>query len=191
MGLIKSGRYGGLARGKNFATRGMTLSNEFTSVGTIGDTVAQATDLSFRIRGVVAPVHTGIILTAGATGFGLILYAWNGLLIFRAGNGTGNSEANIDSLHMQWAMTGNQVRDIEVSASTTTGKGSLYIDRKEVSSDTVTADKLCGGVFGGFGRGDPGSVVPANLGGYDTDDAYSAALQYLRTHLNQLSQEVS
>lgn len=137
------------------------------------------------------PGESGIIVEAGGSGMGMIIYRVGSDLIAQCGDGaTAGSDA--DTAECRWAVqTGGPV-EIVFSADASTGKAALYVDNVLVAQDTFNAANTSGGNLGGVGRVHGGNIA-ANFAGIGSNDtgAFSSPVPTVRIYAGQPTTEVA
>jgi hypothetical protein len=151
-------------------TAGMTLTASWVTRGTAYSTLGSATSASVRVDATILNTDDGILMEAGGTGAGLILYTFGGFIYFQCGNGTAfGTAANRAEVSYELPV-GTTSPVIEWSADTS--KAVLYINGQEVDSQTFSNASISGADNGTIGQ--VNSAVAVNRGGWNADGAGSS-----------------
>lgn len=118
----------------------------------------------------ITPADNGILMEAGASGSGLVLYAYNGNIYFQCGDGS-NYGSDSDTAEISAPIPSESSRGtsrlvVEWSASSVEGRAALYLDGVVQGTDTFNNPDLAGNNPGGIGLVHSG--VAANRAGYNS-----------------------
>jgi hypothetical protein len=168
-------------------TQGMTLTSAW-SAGNNYTTLSSATSSSCRVDATISSTDTGILMEAGATGAGLILYVYNGILYFQCGDGSafGTSAGTSETSYTLPASSASYT--IEWSADTSNSV--LYVDGVLVDSQAFSNGNICGSDGGTLGQ--VFSAAPVNRGGWTAngDGPYTSSISKCDIFLSQVTSDV-
>lgn len=170
-------------------TTGMSLTETWTSRSTDYSGLASVASGSAAIECTIQASDTGLLMEAGGTGSGLIVYVHSGVLYAQFGVGT-SAGPGANTAEVSWTITGSGSRLIEWSANGTNAV--LYVDGVLIASDAFSNATIAGGNVGGLGnvRGDN---VAANRAGIATTTGsgnYSGTLTEARIYAGQVTGDV-
>jgi hypothetical protein len=143
-------------------TNGMTLTASWVTRGTGYSTLGNSTSASVRVDATISNTDTGILMEAGATGDGLILYIFSGVLYFQCGEGSAFGTA-ANRAELSYTLPAGTITPI-VEWSADTSNAVLYIDGQEVDSQAFSNSAIAGGNEGTIGR--VFDQVAVNRGGW-------------------------
>lgn len=172
----------------------MSLTTVWTNPATDHMELSQAPgNISFTLTFThhFQPGESGIIVEAGGSGTGMIIYRLGSELIAQCGDGsTAGSDAN--TAECRWTVgTGGPV-EIVFSGSAPAGKAVLYVDNILVDQDTFNAANISGGNQGGVGRVHGGSIA-GNFAGITNADSgtFSGVVPDVYIYADQVTSEVA
>ena len=169
-------------------TQGMTLTEAWTNRGTAYSTLHNTTSASVRVDATISNTDDGILMESGATGFGLILYVYSGVLYFQCGGGSAYGTASNRAEVSYTLPVGEFGYVIEWSADTSNAV--LYVNGLVVGSQAFSESKLAG-VDGGT-LGEVESSVAANRGGWAPEGSgvYTNTITKCDIFNNQITSDV-
>ncbi|NBC16702.1 MAG: hypothetical protein GVY18_05210 [Bacteroidetes bacterium] len=132
---------------KDRATKDMTVDAVWDDDATAYNDLDDATAFSAFFNISIDSADEGVILEAGSSAFGVLVYALGGTLYAQAGDGGGHT-SQADRAVVSWPIS-NGNKYFEISADAAKGL-CLYVDGTLVDSDTMTAAKLSDTDAGGI-----------------------------------------
>jgi hypothetical protein len=151
-------------------TEGMTLTASWVTRGADYTELRNAQSASVRVEATIANTDSGILMEAGASGVGLVLYVYSGVLYFQCGDGDSFGTSSVTSETSYTLPAGTITPIIEWSGDTSNAV--LYIDGVEVDSQTYSSSALAGNNSGTVGQvmqdvaENRGGWTNTNLGSY-------------------------
>jgi len=169
-------------------TQGMTLTEAWTTRGTSYLTLSEATSASVRVDATISNTDDGVLMEAGGSGQGVILYVYSGVLYFQCGKGTAYGTASNRAEVSYTLPTGEFGYIIEWSADTSNAV--LYVNGLVVDSQAFSEVLLAGSNVGTLGEVE--GLVPVNRGGWTTDGAgvYTNTITKCDIFNNQITSDV-
>ena len=146
-------------------TQGMTLTAAWVTRGTAYTTLDSVTNASARVEATIANTDSGILMESGATGSGLILYVYAGVLYFQCGDGGAVGTA-VDRAETSYTLPVGTA-DYIVEWSANTSNAVLYVNGVIVDTQTFSEPTICGTNDGTVGR--VADSAAANRGGWVND----------------------
>jgi hypothetical protein len=143
-------------------TKGMTLTQAWIVRGDAYNTLGNATAASVRVDATISNTDDGILMEAGATFSGLVLYVYDGALYFQCGDGSAFGTASNRAETSYTLPAGEFNYIVEWSANTT--NSALYVNGLIVDSQSFSNVGISGADDGGFGQSV--SSVAVNRGGW-------------------------
>jgi hypothetical protein len=153
-----------IASGIAPVTRGMTLTQAWTNRGTAYNGLSPSYSASVRVDATISNTDDGILMEAGATGTGLILYVYSGVLYFQCGDGSAFGTAPNRAEVSYIIPTGEFNYIVEWSSDGTNTV--LYVNGLPVDSQTSN-NNLSGTDAGTLGEVEGGCAV--NRGGWTVE----------------------
>jgi hypothetical protein len=147
------------------ATEGMTLTQAWTVRGDAYDGLNSTTSASVRVDVIISNTDDGILMEAGATGVGAILYVYGGVLYFQCGDGSAFGTA-ANRAETSYTLPAGEFNYI-VEWSADTSNTVLYIDGVEVDSQIYSSGTVTGSDDGTLGE--IKNFCAANRGGWTAD----------------------
>jgi hypothetical protein len=137
------------------ATSGLTVDAVWTDRSAAGESLdfSNVTSASAAVYLTLNSTDTGIILEAGGSEAGLVLYAFGGVIYFQCGQGAGFLPASNKGVAL-WTIPNATDAEylIEWSANSSTGYAELFINGVSVDvSASYSFSKLAGIDYGGLG----------------------------------------
>jgi hypothetical protein len=153
-------------------TQGMTLTEAWTVRGDGYDGLSESTVASVRVDAVISNTDDGILMEAGATGSGLVLYVYDGVLYFQCGNGSAFGTAS-NRAETSYTLPVGEFNYIIEWSATNTNNSVLYVNGVSVDSQSFSNYLLSGSNDGTFGEVE--NSVAVNRGGWtgDADGVYT------------------
>ena len=151
-------------------TQGMTLTEAWTTRGTAYSTLGNTTSASVRVDATISNIDDGVLMEAGGSGQGTILYVYSGVLYFQCGDGSAYGTAS-DRAEVSYTLPTGEFRYI-IEWSADTSNAVLYVNGLLVGSQTFSDDRLAGSDDGTVGEiwnsvvVNRGGWVPGDLGTY-------------------------
>jgi len=169
-------------------TQGMTLTEAWTNRGTAYSTLGNTTSASVRVDATISNTDDGILMEAGGTGEGVILYVYNSVLYFQCGSGSAYGTASNRAEVSYTLPVGESDYIIECSADTSNAV--LYVNGLVVGSQAFSESKLAGSDGGTLGEVQ--GLVAVNRGGWTTDGAgvYTNTITKCDVFDNQITSDV-
>jgi hypothetical protein len=146
-------------------TSGMTLTASWTVRGDAYTELASSTSASVRVDATIDNSNDGILMEAGATGAGLILYVYSGVLYFQCGSGSSFGTSS-DRAETSYTLPIGQDNYI-VEWSANADNAVLYVNGAIVDSQTYSNTLIAGSDAGTVGQ--VNSVSPVNRGGWTSN----------------------
>jgi len=145
----------------DFATAGMTLDVTWSTIGTNYSALDNATSASAKVYCNFDKDDTGIIMEAGGSTYGLILYIHNETLYFQCGeSGTAGGDSNTGEV--SYTVTNTTAQDFIIEWSADTSGCALYVDKTLIGTDVFSNSVISGTDDGTIGQGYSG--IPVNRG---------------------------
>lgn len=148
-------------------TAGMTGGIVWSERGAHYIDLANVVRASLRLTAGFGPSDQGVLMEAGATGKGVILYVHAGRLYVQAGEGTATGTSR-GRAEVSWPIPAPGSYVIEWSADSTSSLV-LYVDGQQVGRQEFSADIVSGSNVGTIGA--VAMAAPINRGGWTTDGA--------------------
>ena len=166
----------------------MTLTESWTTSGTSYSTLDNTTSASVRVDATISNTDDGVLMEAGGTGAGVILYVYDGVLYFQCGSGAAYGTGSTTAEVSYTLPTGEFDYVIEWSADTSNAV--LYVNGLEVDSQTYFNSVLTGSDHGTVGE--IWNSVAANRGGWVTGDlgTYTNTITKCDIFNNQITSDV-
>ena len=174
--------------GPSAVTKDMTITQSWTVRGDAYNGLESATVASVRVDATISNTDDGILMEAGATTSGLILYIYNGALYFQCGNG-GNYGTQPNRAEVSYTLPVGE-SDYIIEWSADTSNAVLYINGLAVGSQTFSNLQLAGADNGTVGEVENACAV--NRGGWTADGAgvYTNAITLCSIFNNQITSDV-
>ena len=144
--------YIGIAPQITPVTQGMTLTAAWVTVGIAYGTLSDKPVASARVDATISNTDTGILMEAGGSTIGLMLYVHAGVIYFQCGNGSGYGTASNRAEIAYTLPVGEFKYIVEWSASTILDNAVLYINGTPVGSQTFDSTSLAGSDDGTIGQ---------------------------------------
>jgi hypothetical protein len=169
-------------------TGGMTLTASWVTRGTAYTELSNAQSASVRVDATIANTDSGILMEAGASGVGLVLYVYSGVLYFQCGNG-GSFGTSAGTSETSYTLPAGTITPI-IEWSADTSNAVLYIDGVEVDSEPFSSSAIAGGNAGTVGEVEDDCAV--NRGGWTSegDGSYANSITRCDIFLNQVTPDV-
>ena len=146
-------------------TDGMTLTASWVARGTAYATLDSTTAASVRVDATISNTDSGVLMESGATGTGVILYVYAGVLYFQCGDGSSFGAAS-DRAEIAYTLPGGEFGYI-VEWSANDSNGVLYINGTKIGADAYSATNVSGGDAGTIGE--VSQSVAVNRGGWTSN----------------------
>jgi len=169
-------------------TQGMTLTEAWTTRGTAYNTLGNATSASVRVDATISNTDSGILMESGASGLGLILYVYSGVLYFQCGKGNGYGTVS-DRAEVSYVLPIGE-SDYIIEWSADTSNAVLYVNGLLIASQTFSVFQITGGDGGTLGE--VKGLVAVNRGGWTTNGAgvYTNTITKCDIFNNQITSDV-
>jgi hypothetical protein len=166
----------------------MSLTAAWATRGTGYSTLSNTTASSVRVDAKISNTDDGILMEAGASTLGLILYVYNGVLYFQCGDGTAYGTANNRAEVSYTLPVGESDYIIECSADTSNAV--LYVNGLVVGSQTFSEAFVGGTNDGTVGQVEFAAAV--NRGGWIVDGSglYTNTITKCDIFNNQVTADV-
>tara|TARA_R110000822_G_scaffold23472_1_gene72554 strand:+ start:290 stop:895 length:606 start_codon:yes stop_codon:yes gene_type:complete len=145
-----------------YVTDGMTLTREWLVGTTSYFDLSDITAASARVDVTASPTDTGVIMEAGGTFIGLVMYVYNGVMYFQCGEGSAFGSSSGRAELSYTLPVGEDDYVFEWSADVSNAV--LYVNGLKVSEQTFTFQTVAGGDAGAVGR--IALDTPINRGGF-------------------------
>ena len=169
-------------------TAPMTLTEAWTTRGAGYLGLQNTTSASVRVDTTISNTDSGILMESGATGIGIVLYVYSGVLYFQCGRGNAYGTASYRAEVSYTLPVGESDYIIEWSADTSNAV--LYVNGVAVGSQTFSESLIAGSDAGTLGEVE--SVVSVNRGGWTTDGngSYTNTITKCDIFKNQITSDV-
>jgi len=169
-------------------TQGMTLTEAWTTRGTAYSTLGNTTSASVRVDATISNTGSGILMESGATGRGVVLYVYSGVLYFQCGTGSAYGTAS-NRAEVSYALPVGEFGYI-IEWSADTSNAVLYVNGVKVDSQTFSLFEITGSDNGTLGE--VNNIVAVNRGGWTTDGAgvYTNTITKCDIFNNQITSDV-
>jgi hypothetical protein len=169
-------------------TDGMTLTASWVTRGTAYSTLSNATSASVRVDATISNTDSGILMEAGGSSDGLIMYVFAGVLYFQCGDGSAFGSGGSRAELSYTLPVGTTTPIIEWSADGSNAV--LYVGGVEVDSQTFSNSLISGGDAGTVGR--VANTCAVNRGGWSSDGAgdFSGTIALCNIFNGQVTPEV-
>ena len=166
----------------------MTLTEAWTTSGTGYSTLGSATSASVRVDATISNTDDGILMEAGGSGSGAVLYVHSGVLYFQCGRG-GVYGTDSDTAEVSYTLPVGEF-DYIIEWSADTSNAVLYVNGLLVASQTFSNSVLSGTDDGTLGRVE--TAVAANRGGWTSDGSgvYTNTITKCDVFVNQVTSDV-
>lgn len=144
-------------------TQGMTLTTSWVTRGKEYFTLQEASTASARVDVTISNTDSGILMETGGSGYGLVLYVYNGVLYFQCGNGSGYG-VNSNRAEISYTLPVGQFNYIVEWSADTSSNAVLYVNGVIVGSQTFSNIYLAGTDTGTVGE--LYGIVAVNRGGW-------------------------
>jgi hypothetical protein len=170
-------------------TQGMTLTTSWVTRGTERHTLDSATTASARVDVTISNTDSGILMEAGGTGHGAVLYVYNGVLYFQCGNGS-DYGVNYDRAEISYTLPVGQFNYIIEWSADRSSNAVLYVNGVIVGSQTFSNSYLAGSDPGTVGK--VHSIVAVNRGGWTSSGSgvYTNTITKCDIFNNQVTSDV-
>jgi hypothetical protein len=148
-------------------TQEMTLTQAWTVSGDGYDGLQNSTAASARVDAVISNTDDGILMEAGASYIGLILYVYDGVLYFQCGDGSAFGSAS-DRAEVSYTLPVGEFNYI-IECSANTSNAVLYVNGLAVGSQAFSKNGIAGSDEGTVGQ--VRLQVAVNRGGWTAGDS--------------------
>lgn len=147
LGTVSSGRFGGrLGKNRGLVTN-LTPTFRISGIGPNPNAGIGMTKSTFDISCSITSSTTGILYETGGSGWGVVIYMYNGTLYAQAGSGT----TGVGEVELSYTLGTTSVRNIMFSADSA-NKAQLYVNSNLISEMSgLNFTYLHGGDVGGTG----------------------------------------
>jgi hypothetical protein len=169
-------------------TEGMTLTEAWTVRGDSYTGLSSSSAASARVDAVISNTDDGILMEAGASYIGLILYVYDGVLYFQCGDGSAFGSASNRAEVSYTLPVGEFNYIIEWSANTSNAV--LYVNGLAVGSQAFSKDEITGSDEGTVGQ--VRLQVAVNRGGWTAGNSgvYTNTITKCDIFNNQVTPDV-
>jgi hypothetical protein len=146
-------------------TQEMTLTEAWTVRGDAYTGLASTTAASIRVDATIRNTDSGILVESGASGDGLVVYVFSGVLYLQCGDGAAFGTDH-DRAEIAYVLPIGEF-DYIIETSANTSNAVLYVNGLAVNSQVFSHNVISGSDEGTFGEVESGVAV--NRGGWTAD----------------------